>query len=312
MIDCKDVDYILTIAKNGSISAAARELFLTQPALTKYLKSVENRIGLLLFDRTKHRMIPTLAGERYIAYAAEISGIRNRMGREIEGIKSKKHDMLRIAFSSTGFRTVLFEAIGRLRTEEPSIQLDAIELRTPEVERLLVDYQADLGFISLPARAPELHTELYFEENILLCVPSGNPLVALGKTIPDSRYQWIDLSLFSGEPFVQRSPDTRFRLLTDRMMAEAGITEPNNVFISRNQFTSIEFAEQAQVCCFLPESYIQTIRRRDVFHYFLTGTFLAKMTVGMAHLASVPLTIPARRFLRIVNGIIDRRKEFSA
>ncbi|HSK68665.1 MAG TPA: LysR family transcriptional regulator [Candidatus Limnocylindria bacterium] len=309
MIDCKDIDYVLTIAKHRNISAAARELFITQPALTKYLKSVEARIGILLFDRTKHRMTPTLAGERYIAYAAEISGVRNRMGRELSRIKSEKNETLKIAFSSTGFRTVLFEAIGRLRAEEPSIQLDAIELRTPEVERMLVDYQADLGFISLPARAPELHTELYFEENVLLCVPSGNPLVALGKTIPDSRYQWIDLSLFRSEPFVRRSPDTRFRTLTDRMMAEAGNTEPNIVFISRNQFTSIEFAEQAQVCCFLPESYIQTIRRPGAFHYFLTGTSLAKMTVGMAHLASVPLTIPARRFLRIVNGIIDRRRE---
>jgi DNA-binding transcriptional LysR family regulator len=308
MIDCKDVDYILTIAKHRSISMAAKELFISQPALTKYLKSIEARIGILLFDRSKRKMTPTLAGERYIAYAAEISGIKGRMSKEISRIKTEKDETLRIAFSSTGFRLILFEAMKRIKNEEPSIQLDAKELRTPEIERMLQEYQIDIGFISLPTTALGLHSELYFEENILLCVPSSNPLVALGKKIQESPFQWIDLSLFKNEPFVRRSPDTRFRMLTDQMMQNCGIAEPNNVFISRNQFTSIEFAEASEVCLFLPESYINNIRKPKAFKYFLTGSSLSKISVGMVHSISEPLSIPARRFLRTINTIISENR----
>lgn len=53
MIECKDADYVLAIAKYKTISAAAKSLFISQPALTKYLKSLEQRLGVILFDRNK-------------------------------------------------------------------------------------------------------------------------------------------------------------------------------------------------------------------------------------------------------------------
>jgi DNA-binding transcriptional LysR family regulator len=81
MIECKDVDYILAIAKHQSISLAARELFISQPALTKYLQSLETRIGVVLFDRSKKKLLPTLAVERGIsAYAAEMAGVKSLTG----------------------------------------------------------------------------------------------------------------------------------------------------------------------------------------------------------------------------------------
>lgn len=308
MIDCKDVDYILTIAKHNSISMAARELYISQPALSKYLQSLESRIGVSLFDRSRRGITPTLAGERYIDYAAKIAGLKSKMSDEITSIVSQRNETLRLAFSSTGFRLILFEAINMIRRQEPSLQLDARELRTPEIERMLADHQVDIGFLSLPISLSGLHTEPYFEENILLCVPASNPLVALGKKMQESPYQWIDLSLFRNEPFVRRSPDTRFRMLTDRMLQGCGITEPNNVFISRNQFTSIEYAEASSVCVFLPESYLRNFRKPRGFRYFLTGSSLAKISVGLVYPAGEALSIPARRFLRVINTILSREE----
>lgn len=307
MIDLKDIVYVLTIAKHQNISAAARELYISQPALTKYLQSLEARIGIGLFDRSKRRLVPTLAGERYIAYAAEMAGIEDQMSREIARIKTEKNETLKVAFACTGLRTVLYEAITALRRLEPTLQMDVRELRTPEIEQLLQDYALDIGFISLPLSTPNLQAELFYEENILLCVPASNPLVALGKQIKEGAYPWIDLGLFRNEPFVMRSKGTRFRMLTDKMFEESGITEPLNVLTSRSQFTSVEFGEASQVCFFLPESFLSIIRNPESFRFFLTGNALTKISVGMIHRKGEPLSVAARRFLHVLNNSLSPR-----
>lgn len=309
MIECKDIDYVLTIAKHRNISAAARELYISQPALTKYLQSLEARIGITLFDRSKRKLQPTLAGERYIAYAAEMAGIEDQMGREITRIKTEKNEALKIAFACTGLRTVIYDAVTELHKLEPSLQMDVRELRTPEIEQLIQEYKLDIGFISLPTYSSDLQAELYFEENIILCVPASNPLIALGKQIKESHYPWIDLALFKNEPFVLRSKGTRFRMLTDQMFEQCGITEPVIMLTSRSQFTSIEFAQASQVCFFLPESFTNNIRKPDTFRYFLTSNVLPKISVGMVHRKGEPLSIPARRLLHVMNDIISREPE---
>ncbi len=305
MIECKDIDYVLTIAKHQNISAAARELYISQPALTKYLQSLEARIGITLFDRSKRKLQPTLAGERYIAYAAEMAGIEDQMGREITRIKTEKNETLKMAFACTGLRAVIYEAISKIHQSEPSMQMDVRELRTPEIEQMILDYKLDIGFISLPTYSADLQAELYFEENIILCVPANNPLVALGKQIKESHYPWIDLALFRNEPFVLRSKGTRFGMLTAQMFEQCGITEPVNVLTSRSQFTSIEFAQANQVCFFLPESFVKIIRKPETFRYFLTCNVLPKISVGMVHRKGAALSIPARRFLHVMNAIIS-------
>ena len=58
-IEIKDLKYVSAIAKYESISQAANELYITQPSLSGYLKNLENRMGLPLFQRIGKRMVLT-------------------------------------------------------------------------------------------------------------------------------------------------------------------------------------------------------------------------------------------------------------
>lgn len=56
-MDTNVIHYVITVAESGSISAAARKLFLSQPALTKQISKLENQIGIRIFDRSKRRTL---------------------------------------------------------------------------------------------------------------------------------------------------------------------------------------------------------------------------------------------------------------
>ena len=65
-MEIKDADYVLAIARNRNISKAAKELYISQPSLSRYLSNLEARLGTVLFERQNNDIVPTSAGEIYI------------------------------------------------------------------------------------------------------------------------------------------------------------------------------------------------------------------------------------------------------
>ena len=68
-MDFKELTYVLALARHQSVTKAAQELYLTQPALTRFLQRLETSVGQPLFTRSGNRLIPTYAGEKYIERA---------------------------------------------------------------------------------------------------------------------------------------------------------------------------------------------------------------------------------------------------
>ncbi len=59
----KELSYVIAIAEKGNVSKAAESLFISQPSLSRYIKDLENRLGVQLFQRINNRLILTHAGE---------------------------------------------------------------------------------------------------------------------------------------------------------------------------------------------------------------------------------------------------------
>ena len=71
-MNLKQAHYIRTIAQEGSITAAAKKLYISQPSLSQMLKQVEAELGVSLFDRSVSPFRPTFAGEKYLQTAGII------------------------------------------------------------------------------------------------------------------------------------------------------------------------------------------------------------------------------------------------
>ena len=78
-MNLKQAHYIRTIAQEGSITAAAKKLYISQPSLSQMLKQVEAELGVSLFDRSVSPFRPTFAGEKYLQTAGIILAASQRL-----------------------------------------------------------------------------------------------------------------------------------------------------------------------------------------------------------------------------------------
>ena len=97
-IEIKDLKYVSAIAKYESISQAANELYITQPSLSGYLKNLENRMGLPLFQRIGKRMVLTYFGECFLKEGNDLLLRHKHFSEELDRVLYEKRGRLSIGF----------------------------------------------------------------------------------------------------------------------------------------------------------------------------------------------------------------------
>ena len=83
-------DYVKVIAETRSISIAAQRMGISQPALSAYLKKLESKLGVMLFDRSQIPLKLTEEGKAYIKYLDGVSALWDDFEKEIEKLKSSQ------------------------------------------------------------------------------------------------------------------------------------------------------------------------------------------------------------------------------
>ena len=83
-MNMKQALYFKTIAQYGTITAAAKQLYISQPSLSQTLRQIEDEVGTPLFDRSTSPFHPTYAGERYLKAVEAMLDIETRLKEEID------------------------------------------------------------------------------------------------------------------------------------------------------------------------------------------------------------------------------------
>ncbi|HEU5315590.1 MAG TPA: LysR family transcriptional regulator, partial [Chloroflexota bacterium] len=92
----QEMQFFSTLMRCGSLSAAARELQVSPPAVSKRLAALEARLGVSLLNRTTRRLSLTHEGETYLATARHILGEIDALERELQGARSEPTGLLRV------------------------------------------------------------------------------------------------------------------------------------------------------------------------------------------------------------------------
>jgi DNA-binding transcriptional LysR family regulator len=118
-----DLGFFSTLAATGSLSAAARELGITTPAVSKHLALIESRLGVALVRRTTRRMSLTPEGELYLAHARRILGEIDEMEELLGTSKATPKGLLRVN-ASLGFgRNHVAPLISRFVRRYPQVEV---------------------------------------------------------------------------------------------------------------------------------------------------------------------------------------------
>ena len=169
-IECKDVEYVLAIAKHQSLTMAAEELYITQPALSKYVKTIEERIGAPLFVHGKRPLQLTKEGELFVTYAKEVSTAIASLETEMDRLMRKDYEIVRVGYASNGLREHIYHAVQNIYQKEPGVRFELQEMTSQQIWNGSVDFLSmsvnawlkKLGFSSI-SELPDVYWHEYFE-----------------------------------------------------------------------------------------------------------------------------------------------------
>ncbi len=153
-MNAREIEIFCTIMRCRTLSAAAEQLHVTQPALSKALRHCEDRLGYRLFHRTGGRLNPTAEANVLIASADEVYRKMRSFAMFSAEIGGHAGGILRIGATSSVASSIVPRAIVALRREFPGVHVVLQMLAVPELEEALASRRVDIGVALSPIMAP--------------------------------------------------------------------------------------------------------------------------------------------------------------
>lgn len=126
MLDWDDLRFFLAIARTGSLSAAARELRVTQSTVGRRLASLESGLGARLLHRTPEGYVPTLAGEAILGQVERVEAEALAVERAVGGRDAQLQGVVRVAAAETLASHVLAPSLCALHEDHPDISFEML------------------------------------------------------------------------------------------------------------------------------------------------------------------------------------------
>lgn len=294
-MDIKQIEYIVKIADEHSITRAAEKLYLTQSALNQQLLRLERELGAQLFRRSRADWSPTPIGEIYLENAREILRIKHRTYNMISDMLEEKKGRLSIGFTPGRGIEMFTKVYPAFHKSCPGIVVEPKELNVHSQQLLIARGDLDIGFQTL---SEEQKTEDEYislgREEILLAVPSVHPLAA--KAAPEGEgFAEIDISMFRYEPFVLMYRESTIRALIDGLFRKAGFM-PNILFETASNSAIVAMVQSKQCCGIVPYHYVKD-RPEGVTCFALNGH--PEWEVVASYQKNTYFSNAAREFVRL-------------
>jgi DNA-binding transcriptional LysR family regulator len=178
-MDFYQLVYFSKVAETKSISRAADELFITQPAVSKQIKAIEKELGVRLFDRLGKKVHLTRTGEVLYGHAVKILGSVEEAKAAVKGISGECSGELVIGTSDHISLHRLPDVLKSYIAAYPKVDLKLRCHRSETILEMVGKNLVDLGVITLPKIAGNLVSKVIWKDPMSLVFPKGHPLASL-------------------------------------------------------------------------------------------------------------------------------------
>jgi len=151
MINLELYRVFYAVAKRGSLTKAARELYISQPAVSQSIKQLESRLGTSLFNRTHHGMELSSGGKLIYKKVEEALSLIENAEDAISELKTTPTGTVRIGATDSIFSHILADKITAFNKQYPQVKFELISSTTPHTVELLRGGQCDVAFLNLPS-----------------------------------------------------------------------------------------------------------------------------------------------------------------
>jgi len=164
------------VAEKLSFTKAAKELFITQPAVTKHINILEEEFNAKLFIRKGNKIELTEAGNILFKYAKKIENIYNQLDFELSALNQKQRGKIKIGASTTMTQYVLPQLMGSFKSKFKDLSVSVINGNTEQIEKALNNNSIDLGIIEGQSKRSDFHYLKFLKDEIVLVARNANPM----------------------------------------------------------------------------------------------------------------------------------------
>ena len=184
-LDTRQLRAFVTLARRGSFTLAAKELHLSQSAVSHSMKALETEVGCRLFDRLGKKVLLTQAGEQLLEYAGRIVRDMEAARESISQLSRWGKTRLRIGASTTICQYILPQVLCQFAKAYPQAHLLIEPADSPQVMDLLRTNAIDLAIALEPDRRAEVDFHSLFSDEMHFVTAPGHPWARAGRVMRD-------------------------------------------------------------------------------------------------------------------------------
>ncbi len=211
MVDLRQFKIFLAIWETKSFSKAAEQVHLTQPTVSAHIKSLEEELGVRLFDRKGREVVPTKAAKRLLPMARQIVRLASQASEEMRRFAGQEGGSLEIGGSNIPGQYILPRLLGRFKQIHPDITIRLQIADTAAVIAAVESSTLELGMVGAVMDKKRLVFLPCFSDELILAVPQGHRLYGR---------QQVDPAELLEEPFVIRETGSGTRATFEKSLSQ--------------------------------------------------------------------------------------------
>jgi LysR family transcriptional regulator, transcriptional activator of the cysJI operon len=298
-----DLDLLKTfvaVAKYKSISIASEEVHLTQPAVTKQIKYLEDHYGAKLFDR-ENRFKITEEGTVLLLYAKQVLEMYQDSLLAVNDSKGQVRGVLRFGANLTSGIYLLPHLIKVFCEMHPDVKIEVVLNNTDNIVRAIKHRDISFGFISAHVKEPLIANHVFFEDKISIVF--GPNVEAIGKN--------VDWKQLQSHPFISRERGSDIREITEQWLRERKI-----ILKPKVELNNTEAIKQCVQCnlgfSMLPRCTVEAEIRLGLLREVSAPYFQLQQESYICHYKGRGFSRVERVFLEFVLETVETRLPFAA
>lgn len=282
------------VAESRSISKASKKLFVSQPAVSKAVKNLEEELGLPLFIRTAKGVELTIEGEFLYKHVSLAFMQLNEGQKLIKQLKERSLGTIRIGVSNTLCRYYFMPHLKNFHQAFPKLKIEIINRTSPETMALLEEGRLDFAIIS------DVSREKFFDYHKLLEIND----IFVSKRRPPKDI--LPIKALEDYPMLLLEKKNATRDHLDRFLYEYQIELNVDIEISSMEFL-IEFAKIGLGVATVIGDFVKPDLADETLYEWKTKPSIPTRTVGLLSKKNATLSIASRTFFDFMLGTIDNK-----
>ena len=279
-----------TVAKSGSLTKAAEELYISQPAVSRSIKQLETQLGVSLFTRTHRGMKLSAQGGKLIFGEVEQAlNLLEEAENRLEEVKKSATGVLRIGASDTIFEYFLADKIVDFHERFPAVKIDLVADFTPSTIAKLKADECDVAFVNLPIEA-DADLKLYGNFMHL------NDVFVVGEKYRALAESGIKLSELKNHPLIVMEKNTVSRKTLDNFCQSLGVKLSPSIEVGSWELMKRLVASGMGVGV-IPREYIRRQVEEGSLFEVKTDVALPVRSIGMVLSKNAPVSYALHCFI---------------